>query len=153
MNNQNPTSFNDFISFRKFISLTFIQVLYVIGAIAITIVAVGLLIGFNGSMMPSANYNGNPLAGFSLLIIGNLLWRVICEAWILFFRLASSVSNIENQVKKLSGNSIQFEESLAPNKKEEPAEEDKESWKCPKCGSTNPGNIFMCYNCGYSLDK
>ena len=125
MNNQNSTSFNDFISFRKFISLTFIQVSYILGAIAITIAGIGFLV----QAVDSRNAGELTLSGLGLLVIGNLLWRVICEAWILFFRLAASVGNIENQVKKLSGNSIQFEENFASNKKKDDAEEDEKNWK------------------------
>jgi hypothetical protein len=95
-NNQNSTSFNDFFSFRKFISLTFIQIIYVLGAIAITIA--GFVSLYKAS---EARYGAEMLAlsGLGIIILGNILWRVICEAWILFFRLASSVSNIENQLK------------------------------------------------------
>ena len=34
--------------------------------------------------------------GFAILIFGNLLWRLICEAWILFFRIHESLVSIEH---------------------------------------------------------
>lgn len=104
MNNQNSTPFNDFISFRKFISLTFIQVLYVIGAVVITIAGIVFLV----QAVDSRHAGELTLSGLGLLVVGNLLWRVICEAWILFFRLASSVGNIENSLK-YSSKSVPFE--------------------------------------------
>jgi hypothetical protein len=147
MKNQKTTSFNDFISFRKFISLTFIQVIYVIGALAVTIAGIVFIV-------LAFDYRLNEedlLAGIGLIILGNLIWRVICEAWILFFRLASSVGNIEKQVKTLSHNSLSQTENPAIHHKEESAAKDNKSWKCPKCGSTNQGNTFNCESCGYSL--
>jgi hypothetical protein len=97
-NEQNTSSgFSDYFSFRKMISLTFIQIIYVIGIIAIIIAGIRMI-----SEGSNSRYGGEEmiLGGIGILTLGNIVWRVICEAWILFFRIAASVSNIEKNCKK-----------------------------------------------------
>jgi len=78
----------DFFDFRKMISVQIIKILYVIGVIAITIGGIVML--FIGDLA---------LAGLGILIIGNLLWRVICEGWILVFSIHDLLSSIESNTK------------------------------------------------------
>jgi len=148
MKNQKSTPFNNFISFRKFISLTFIQIIYVIGAVAIVIVSLGIILGFDGSAMASSNRSvsaANVLSGLGLLVFGSLLWRVLCEAWILFFRLADSVSNIEAKVNQFAGM------TGSPSHSQETHQPGGGPWVCPKCQANNLGNTYKCHSCGYSL--
>ncbi len=91
--------FSDFFSFRKMISSTFIQIIYVIGAIAIIIVSIAMIIGdVNGSY--TSDGIESAWGGVLLLTLGNIIWRVLCEAWIIFFRIAEDISKIEKSCKK-----------------------------------------------------
>lgn len=91
-----PDGFSDFFSFRKMISTTFIQVIYIIGSAAIIIVGLlRILTALNGG----DGLEGAGI-GLALLIFGNIIWRIFCEVWILFFRIAESISNIEKSCKK-----------------------------------------------------
>jgi len=142
MKNQKSTPFNDFISFREFISLAFIQVIYGLGAVLISIYGIVVLSGGQSFMMGGQS---EPLLGIGIIFLGNILWRLVCEAWILFFRLADSVSNIEAKVNKLAGT------ASSPNHSQEIHQPGGAPWLCPKCQTSNLGNTYKCSNCGYSL--
>ena len=77
----------DFLEFRKMISIQIIKILYVVGAVAITIGGIVML--FVGDNLA--------LLGIGVLIIGNLLWRVICEGWIIVFSIHDILSSIESK--------------------------------------------------------
>ena len=89
------SGFADYFSFQKMISVTFFQVIYKIGLIIITLAGIGLIWQgiYDKLVGPSLM-----LGGIALLLIGNIIWRVICEAWIVFFRIADLLSNIEKKL-------------------------------------------------------
>ena len=74
--------FSDFMSFRTLISTAWIKVVYAVGAIVITIASLGTLVA------GSRQFGGaGVLIGLVSLVAGNILWRMICEAAILFFSM------------------------------------------------------------------
>jgi hypothetical protein len=78
---------NDFLAFRYLITPTFITVIYVIGAVLITIGALGTMAG-----------GGNTaLGGLFVLIIGNLWWRIVLEFVMVLFRINASLQSIERR--------------------------------------------------------
>ena len=91
-------NWNDFISFRKMITLQVIQIVYIIVAILITLV--GLITLFNGNF--SYVLPGGALMGFILIVFGNLLWRIWCELIIVLFRINSTLSNIDSNTRRVS---------------------------------------------------
>jgi len=86
-----------FFSFQKMISGILIKILYVIGIIAITIG--GILMIAKGSDM---RYGGGGiiLGGLALIILGNLLWRIICEGWIVIFSMHEGIVSILKELKR-----------------------------------------------------
>ena len=85
-----------FFSFQKMISGTLIKILYVIGLIIITIG--GIVMIAQGSDM----YRGGEafvLGGIALIIFGNILWRIICEGWIIIFSLHETTVSILKELK------------------------------------------------------
>lgn len=95
--------FKEFISFRQMITLRIIQILYIVVAIVITIFALFTMFkgdggsdSVYGSMMP-----GGFFGGLTILIFGNLGWRVYCELMIVLFRMNKSIGEIENNTRKL----------------------------------------------------
>jgi Domain of unknown function (DUF4282) len=78
---------NDFIAFRYLITPIFMTVIYVIGAIGITLAALGALVG------------GNAIAGILVFIFGQLYWRIILEFVMVLFRMNDSLQSIDRRGK------------------------------------------------------
>lgn len=88
---QAPSGVYDYFAFRKLISLTFIQIIYFLGLVGITIFGFILIVDGNSFEFT---------IGIGILTLGNVIWRVMCEGLIIIFRLASSVSKIETNCQK-----------------------------------------------------
>lgn len=80
--------FMDFIDFRIMFSRIILKWLYIIGAVGITIF---------GIMSIFSNF----LYGIAALIVGNAVWRVMVELWIVMFSIHDSLARIE-KVKTVS---------------------------------------------------
>ena len=93
------TGFNwsDYISFRKMITLKVIQVVYAIVAVIITVG--GLIALFSGSNGLKGEVPGGAFTIFLFIIFGNILWRIWCELTIVFFRINSTLNNIDANTK------------------------------------------------------
>ena len=39
-------------------------------------------------------------AGFLLFVVGNFIWRVLCEVWVVPFRIHDALVQIENNIKE-----------------------------------------------------
>lgn len=79
-----------FFSFRKMVSTAIIKLLYILGMLALTIGGLGGIL--------SGDDEGT-IWGLLALTIGNLLWRLICEGWILLFSIHDILGSIEGQLK------------------------------------------------------
>ena len=73
----------DFFAFRTMISGFVIQILFVLGLIAIVATTIG------------AFANDEPLLGLLVLVFGTLYWRIICEFMIVVFRMQGSLKAIQ----------------------------------------------------------
>ncbi len=78
---------SEFLSFRYLITPTIITIVYVIGAVLITL----------GSLAAMAAGGGGLLSGLLLLIFGNLYWRVLLEFVVVLFRMNDSLGSIERR--------------------------------------------------------
>jgi hypothetical protein len=85
------TPVRDFLMFRKLIATYFIQVIFWLGV-------VGLVAVFFGAIS-----RDQPLVGFLVLIFGGLYWRILCEVFIVLFRMNDSLSSIKADTAGLSG--------------------------------------------------
>jgi hypothetical protein len=85
----NGFDFNDFVAFRYLITPAFITVIYVIGAIGITLGALGAIIG------------GQFIGGLLLFVFGNLYWRIITEFIMVLFRMNDALQSIDRRGKGL----------------------------------------------------
>jgi hypothetical protein len=129
---QNPQSsyledkISDFFNFRIFISTKIIELIYVLGIIALTIFAI-----FIASEFISREEEELTVLTFIIYIFFNLIWRVLCEFTILFFSMHEILASIEKNFKL--------------------ANPVKSRTNCPQCGAEiSPADIF-CPNCGYKL--
>lgn len=80
--------FNDFITFRYLITPGLVTVIYVVGALLITIASVVAMLSGG-----SAGVVGGLLA----LVFGNLYWRVILEFIMVLFRMNDALQSIDRR--------------------------------------------------------
>ena len=80
----------DFVQFRKMVSPTIIKFIYMLGALILTVGGIAML--FMGQE--------KLLIGLGALTAGNLFWRILCEGWILAFRIHDSLVSVEKGLKK-----------------------------------------------------
>jgi hypothetical protein len=81
-------NFNDFLSFRYLITPTLMTVIYVIGAVLITLGSLAALASGGG---------GGVLSGLLVFVFGNLYWRVILEFVMVLFRMNDSLKSIDRR--------------------------------------------------------
>ncbi len=99
-----------FFSFRTMISPTVIKIIYVLGMIGITIggiVMIEMALHVTGLSSEKLNilgkqlsFNKQLLIGIALIVLGNLMWRLICEGWILLFWMRDVLGSIEGHLKQ-----------------------------------------------------
>lgn len=77
----------DFLNFKIMISSILVKILYVLGAVVITIG--GIISLFSDSF----------LTGLGAIIFGNLFWRLICELMIVVFGIHDRLSSIDNKTQ------------------------------------------------------
>ena len=85
--------FNDFLTFRKMITPTIIQIIFWIG-IVLCVVG-GIVYIVLGAVRDTAS---GVLYGLVTLIIGPLVVRIYCELLILMFRMNDSLTEINNKI-------------------------------------------------------
>jgi len=89
----------DFLSFRTLVSGGVIRIAYVLGLITITSVAgATVYIGVRNFFGPPSTVNGGVVEmgiGIAEFVGLNLAWRLMCESWIVFFRLYEVMKDIQ----------------------------------------------------------
>ena len=76
-----------FWSFDKMVSESLIKILYILGLLSITIS--GFLMFQNSDLI---------FLGIVIIVLGNLLWRIICEGIIIIFKIFEKLNQIEKKV-------------------------------------------------------
>ncbi len=99
-----------FFSFRTMISPIAIKIIYVLGMLGLTsggIVMILMSLDLMGLGAEKLNifsrqthFNKQILIGIALIVFGNLVWRFLCESWILLFRIRDILGSIERQLKQ-----------------------------------------------------
>ena len=84
-----------YFSFERMITGTFVKALYFFGFLAITAAGVALAV-WAGLKLNDATISREPgwryvAAGAGLVIVGNILWRVFCELWVVLFGIHSEL--------------------------------------------------------------
>ena len=90
----------DYFSFHKLISINIIKILYVIGIISIIIEGILYMSDEIDYMIKYGWKYGDPdtiAIGFGIIFLGNILWRVLCEGWIVFFKIHDQLDSIEKK--------------------------------------------------------
>jgi Domain of unknown function (DUF4282) len=91
-----------YFSFHKLISTWFVQVMYFVGFLLISAGGVGLAV-WAGLHLRDATISRElgwryVAAGAGAVILGNLVWRVFCECWIVMFRLRDELVAIRHTI-------------------------------------------------------
>ena len=95
-----------FFSFGTLITPTVIQVAYFIGAAVITLASlltVGLVLVGVAPEYTDKNRDALLFGGLTLLGIGNILWRVLCEMGMLVFRIHEALMDLDDKARALIG--------------------------------------------------
>ncbi len=85
-------NFDDFLNFRYLITPALVTVIYVIGAVLITLLAL-----FNLAVGGAVGF----VVGLLTLIFGNLYWRVVLEFVVVLFRINDGIQAIEGRGRGL----------------------------------------------------
>jgi len=84
--------FNDLLNFNKFVAPALIRIVYWIGIVLIVLGTLGAVFG-GGMLMGGGAYGGGGfnIGGALIALIagacGLLVWRVMCEIWIVIFSI------------------------------------------------------------------
>lgn len=86
-----------FFSFRTMVSTSLIKIIYVLGLIGVTIGGIVMIVQGTERQYGSRE---QILIGISVILLGNLLWRIVCEGWILLFSVHDILGSIERELKR-----------------------------------------------------
>ena len=133
--------FRRFLSFNIFITKTAISVIYCVGAVVLTLVSVlYLVLGMvKPAMLPTIPAQiptiNTPVFWIAVLILGNLVWRMMCEFFVVMFSINKSLVSIDNTI-------ITYNQPITD-------EDTSEYTECPLCsGTTRIDELQKCDRCG-----
>lgn len=95
-----------YFSFERMITTTFVKVVYFLGFIALTAAGIALAV-WAGIQLNDATISRSlgwryVAYGIGLALIGNIVWRVFCELWVVLFGIHSEVISMRHGLN-LSG--------------------------------------------------
>ena len=90
-----------YFSFQKYITSYFVKVIYIIGFLAVTAAGIGLVIWSAtrlqaGSLPTRLGWN-YIAAGAGILLVGNLVWRIFCELWVVLFNIHDRLVSLDRK--------------------------------------------------------
>ena len=89
-----------YFSFERMITTTFVKVIYFIGFLAITAGGVALAVWagmqLNDARIDRALGWRYVAAGVGLVVIGNIVWRVFCELWVVLFEIHAELVSVRH---------------------------------------------------------
>ena len=92
-----------YFSFQKLITPRFVKFIYVVGLLAMTAGGIALAIwagwGLRSATLPTRVGVYYIAIGASVAIVGNLVWRVLCEIWIVLFKIHNLLGSIERETR------------------------------------------------------
>jgi len=99
---------NDLMDFKKFVAPSLIRIVYYIGIVGIVLMTLGMIAG--GGMMGSMMLGGGGYGGGGFNILGALfgliwgacaliIWRVLCEVWIVMFSINDRLGQLVDRGK------------------------------------------------------
>jgi len=143
-------SFDDFLNFKMYITKTFMKWIYIIGAILITLGSFAMIIAgaLNPYMYVDSMGVGGILGGLALLTLGNLGWRLICEAIIIIFSIHETLVSIDNKTNTTTTKSTSTPTPAPTQKPQTPPKK-----FCNNCGNEITSEEKFCAKCGKNLTE
>ena len=89
-----------YFSFDRMITPGFVKTLYFIGFLALTVAGVALAV-WAGMQLNDATISRSlgwryVAYGVGLLVVGNIVWRVFCELWVVLFGIHSELVSVRD---------------------------------------------------------
>ena len=89
-----------YFSFERMITPGFVKVVYFLGFIAITAAGVALAV-WAGMQLNDATIDRSlgwryVAAGVALVLVGNIVWRVFCELWVVLFGIYAELVSVRH---------------------------------------------------------
>lgn len=116
---------SEYLSFKRFVTPAFIMIIYILGAIGVTLMSIVVMIG--GFNFAGTTGGVSIVFGIILLIFGNLFWRIVCEYMIVQFRIYDEIVMLN---RRMGGGPMPTAAPAAPVQPTAPA-----TPTCPTCGS------------------
>ena len=95
-----------YFSFQKLITPRFVKFIYAVGLLAITAGGIALAIwaglGLRSRTLPTRMGIYYIAIGGGAAIVGNLVWRVLCEIWIVLFNIHNQLGIIASEPRHVS---------------------------------------------------
>ena len=94
---------SDYFSFQKCITSPFVKTVYFLGFLALTAGGIGLA-GWAAMRLFEANIPRElgwyyVAGGVGILLVGNLVWRVFCEIWIVLFNIYARLVSLDEKTR------------------------------------------------------
>ena len=94
---------SDYFSFQKCITSPFVKTVYFLGFLALTVGGIGLA-GWAAMRLFEANIPRElgwyyVAGGVGILLVGNLVWRVFCEIWIVLFNIYARLVSLDEKTR------------------------------------------------------
>src|SRR5258705_4701432 len=90
-----------YFSFQKLITPRLVKFIYVVGLMVLTAGGIGWAIwaglGLRSATLPTRMGVYYIAIGAGVAIVGNLVWRVLCEIWIVLFNIHNLLGSIERE--------------------------------------------------------
>jgi len=94
-----------YFSFDKLITTYLVKTIYFLGFIVLTAGGIALAVWagmrLQSGALPTRIGEYYIAAGVGALIVGNLVWRVFCENWVLLFNMHRLLASIERNAKPI----------------------------------------------------
>lgn len=89
-----------YFSFERMITTTFVKVIYFLGFVALTAAGVALAV-WSGMQLNDATISRAlgwryVAVGVALVAVGNIVWRVFCELWVVLFGIHSELVSVRH---------------------------------------------------------
>lgn len=89
-----------YFAFERMITTTFVKVVYFLGFVALTAAGIALAV-WAGMQLNDATISRTQgwryvALGVALVFLGNIVWRVFCELWVVLFGIHSEMVSVRH---------------------------------------------------------